>query len=69
MENGAHSLHCPVWWRWAVFKQSALPPYFQSKELFVLQHTKTFWTGSCSQFGDGPFLFQHDGTQGHKTSH
>ncbi|XP_058267614.1 uncharacterized protein arl15b isoform X2 [Hemibagrus wyckioides] len=46
------------------FDLSPLVPV--KKELLMLQlHTKTFWTISCSlweQFGDDPFLFQHDCT-------
>lgn len=72
MENGAPlTALFPVWWRWDYGVGLALlvpvkgtlcaSAHQDILDRFMLRLVGTVW--------DGPFLFQHDDTQGHKTSH
>ena len=52
-------------WCEVVLQELGLAPQFQWKELWMLQHTREMLDNSMlptvwEQFGDGPFLFQHD---------
>ena len=61
-----HSANCKVWWRrnngvWLFFTVQARPLSSTKREILTLQHTihcvlPTLW----QQFGEVPFLFQHD---------